>query len=133
MRLSELLNLLLEGTLAVSLREDLQLNQPEDLTNPEVHAGVSDAVTEAALENGLSVRGAYAFGEWLAELCTGWSTRYNNENDILMLDYAFGEAAYNDPKQVIRLYLLPTWGALSEHLQQVRVGIKAAFEAAKAL
>jgi len=133
MRLSELLNLLLEGTLAVSLREDLQLNQPEDLTNPEVHAGVSDAVTEAALENGLSVRGAYAFGEWLAELCTGWSTRYNNENDILMLDYAFGEAAYGDPKQVIRLYLLPTWGALSEHLQQVRVGIKAAFEAAKAL
>jgi len=133
MKLSELLNRLLEGTLAVSLREDLQLNQPEDLLRPEVHAAIGDAVAEAALENGLSVRGATAFGEWVSELCTGWSTRYSNENDILMLDYAFGEAAYNDPKQVIRLYLLPSWDLLNEHLQQVRVGIQAAFEKAKAL
>jgi len=133
MRLSELLNQLLEGTLAVSVREDFDLPQPEALMHPDVHSVIGDAVAEAALENGLSVRGAYAFGEWFSELLSGWSTRYANENDILMLDYAFGEAAYNDPKQVIRLYLLPTWGALSEHLQQVRVGIKAAFEAAKAL
>jgi len=133
MKLSELLNCLLEGTLAVSVREDLQLNQPEDLLRSEVHAAIGDSVAEAALASGMTVRGAYAFGEWLAELCTGWSTRYSNENDILMLDYAFGEAAYGDPKQVIRLYLLPTWDLLSEHLQQVRAGIQAVFEKAKAL
>jgi len=133
MKLSELLNRLLEGTLAVSLREDFDLPQPEALMHPDVHSVIGDAVAEAALANGLSVYAATAFGEWLAELCTGWSTRYNNENDILMLDDAFGRAAFNNPKEVIRLYLLPTWGALSEHLQQVRVGIQAAFERAKAL
>jgi len=133
MKLSELLNCLLEGTLAVSLREDLQLNQPEDLLRPEVHPVIGDAVAEAALANGFSVRGAYAFGEWFAELCTGWSTRFANENDILMLDDAFGQAAFNNPKEVIRLYLLPSWDLLNEHLQQVRVGIQAAFERAKSL
>ena len=132
MKLSELLNRLLEGTpLAVVLREDFDLPQPEMLMQPEVHAAIGDAVAEAAMDSGLTVRGAYAFGEWLAELATGWSTRFANENDVLALDDAFGRAAYNNPKEVIRLYLLPNWDALSEHLPEVRQGVSAAFEAAK--
>jgi len=134
MMLSEFLNRLLELTpLTVSLSDDRTLNQPEDLTNPEVHAAIGDAVAEAAQKAGLSVRSAYAFGEWLAELCSGWSTRFANESDILHLDAVFGQAAYNNPNEVIRLYLLPTWDALSEHLPEVRQGVSAAFEAAKGL
>jgi len=76
MKLSDLVNRLLEGTpLTVSLREDFDLPLPETLMQSEVHAAIGDAVAEAALVSGLSVRGAYAFGEWLAELATGWSTR----------------------------------------------------------
>ncbi|MCS3919802.1 hypothetical protein Q2T83_03835 [Fervidibacter sacchari] len=132
MKLSELLNRLLEGTpLTVLLREDFDLPQPEALTQPEVHAAIGDAVAEAAKANGLSVRGAYAFGEWLAELCSGWSTRFANESDIMLLDEAFGQAAYNNPKEVIRLYLLPTWEALGDHLPEVQRGVAAAFEAAR--
>ena len=134
MKLSDLVNRLLEGTpLTVSLREDFDLPLPEALTQPEVHAAIGDAVAEAAKANGLSVRGAYAFGEWLAELCSGWSTRFANESDILLLDAAFGQAAYNNPKEVIRLYLLPSWEALSEHLPAVQEGVAAAFEATKQL
>ena len=134
MKLGELLNRLLEGTpLTVSLREDFDLPLPETLTQPEVHAAIGDTVAEAAKANGLSVRGAYAFGEWLAELCSGWSTRFANESDILLLDAVFGQAAYNNPNEVIRLYLLPTWEALGDHLPEVQRGVAAAFEAARQL
>jgi len=134
MKLGELLNrLLAETPLTVSLSDDRTLNQPENLTNPEVHAAIGDAVAEAAQKAGLSVRGAYAFGEWLAELCSGWSTRFANESDILLLDAAFGQAAYNNPKEVIRLYLLPSWEALGDHLPTVQKGVSAAFETAKQL
>jgi len=134
MKLGELLNrLLAETPLTVLLREDFDLPQPEALTQPEVHAAIGDAVAEAVKANGLSVRGAYAFSEWLAELCSGWSTRFANESDIMLLDEAFGQAAYNNPKEVIRLYLLPTWEALGDHLPEVQRGVAAAFEAARQL
>jgi len=51
----------------------------------------------------------------------------------LLLDAAFGQAAYNNPKEVIRLYLLPSWEALGDHLPAVQKGVAAAFEAAKSL
>lgn len=49
----------------------------------------------------------------------------------MLLDEAFGQAAYNNPKEVIRLYLLPTWEALGDHLPEVQRGVAAAFEAAR--
>ena len=134
MKLSELLSsLLAETPLRVELREDFDLQSPEGLMHPEVHEGIGDAVAEAAMAQNLSVRGAYAFAEWLAELVTGWSTRFSNENDVLHLDAVFGKAAYGSPSQTIRLYLLPAWDALSEHLSQVRQGVQAVFEVAKTL
>jgi len=132
MKLSDLVNRLLEGTpLTVSLREDFDLPLPETLMQSEVHAAIGDAVAEAALASGLSVRGAYAFGEWLAELATGWSTRLGNESDILRLNAVFGQAAFNNPNEVVRLYLLPNWEALRKHLPAIKQGVAAAFEAAR--
>jgi hypothetical protein len=47
------------------------------------------------------------------------------------LDATFGQAAYGNPKEVIRLYLLPSWDALTEHLPQIQRGVAAAFAEAK--
>jgi len=76
MKLGELLNrLLAETPLTVSLREDFDLPPPEALTQPEVHAAIGDAVAETAKDSGLTVRGAGAFGKWLAQLCMGRAQR----------------------------------------------------------
>jgi len=132
MKLSELLNrLLAETPLTVSLREDFDLQSPEGLMHPEVHTVIGDSVAEAAMAQNLSVRGAYAFAEWFAELLTGWSTRFSNENDVLHLDAIFGKAAYGSPSQTIRIYLLPNWEALDEYLAAIRAGIEAAYKSAR--
>jgi hypothetical protein len=84
-----------------------------------------------SLPDDLPFYGAHAFGEWLAELCTGWSTRFANEDAILRLDGVFGQVAYGNPKQVIRLYLLPSWDALTKHLPEIQRGVAAAFAEAQ--
>jgi hypothetical protein len=53
--------------------------------------------------------------------------------DILALDASFGQAAFSSPTQVIRLYLLPNWSALTEHIDAIHRGVAAAFEDAKLL
>jgi hypothetical protein len=132
MTLGELLRQLCAQTpLIVSLPDDLPLSQPDDLMHPDCHARIGDAITQAALASGLPFYGAHAFGEWLAELCTGWSTRFANEDAILRLDGVFGQVAYGNPKQVIRLYLLPSWDALTKHLPEIQRGVAAAFAEAQ--
>ncbi len=134
MRLSELLYALCADLpITVNVSDDIDLPTPEALFEPDVHHRIGDAVADAMLASSASARSAYAFGEWLAELCTGWATRFSNEGDIMKLDVVFGQAAYNDPKQVIRLYLLPDWSALDSHITAVRQGIVAAYKAAMEL
>jgi len=136
MRLSQLLSLILAKTpLSVEVpdSENVQLDAPESLFSIEVHHKIGDIVADACRRVGLTERGACGFGEFVAELATGWSTRYSNETDILALDASFGRAAYGSPTEVIRLYLLPNWDALTEHLPAIQRGIAAAFEDAKLL
>lgn len=101
--------------------------------SPDVHHQIGDAVYEAAKRAGLSERGAAGFGEFVAELITGWSTRYSNEMDVLQLDAEFGKAAFGNPNEIIRLYLLPSFDQLAEHIDQVRAGLSAAYKAAEAM
>jgi hypothetical protein len=49
------------------------------------------------------------------------------------LDAAFGQAVFYNPTITFRLYLLPSWEALPEHLPQIQNGVAAAFEEAKKL
>jgi len=132
--LSDLLSLILAKTpLNIAAREDLEVESPDNLMAFPIHHKVGDLVAESCLSEGLSERGAYAFGEFVAELLTGWSTRYSNEPDVMLLDNVFGQAAYGSPTRVIRLYLLPDWSALSEHIEDIQRGLAAAFEVAKSL
>jgi hypothetical protein len=48
--------------------------------------------------------------------------------DISRLDAAFGQAACGNPTMVFRLYLLPSWDALTKHLPQIQRGVAGAFE-----
>jgi|GEM_PF-2050736 len=131
MLLSELLRTLLAQTpLKVRLKDDRDLTQPADLAEVALHHQIGDALFEACKDAGLSPKGASAFGEWLAEVCTGWSTRYANEQDILRLDEVFAQAAYGDRKSVVRLCLAPSFDALSEHLPNIQRGVRACFEEA---
>jgi hypothetical protein len=134
MRLSQLLSLILAKTsltIEVPDSENVQLDAPESLSSVDLHHAIGDIVADACRKAGLSERGACGFGEFIAELATGWATRYSNETDILALCASFGRAAYGSPNQVIRLYLLPNWGALTEHLHDIQRGVVAAFEDAK--
>jgi len=136
MRLSQLLSLILAKTpltVEVPDSENVQLETPESLFSVDLHHKIGNIVADACRKEGLSERGACAFGEFIAELCTGWSTRYSNEMDILALDASFGRAAYGSPTQAIRLYLLPNFSALTEHLPNIQRGVAAAFEDAKLL
>ncbi len=133
MKLAELINTLVEPTgLSVSVSER-EITEPSELYSIEVHHEVGDAVKDACLSEGFSAYAAYAFGEWLAELVTGWSTRYSNEMDILELDDVFSIAAFGDRKSVIRCYLAPNFNTLLEHLPEIQRGILAVFEHAKGL
>jgi len=136
MMLSQLLSLILAQTpLTVEVPEgkDVQLDSPESLFSIDLHHSIGDIVADACRRAGLSVRGSAGFGEFVAELATGWATRYSNEADILALDASFGRAAYGSPTQVIRLYLLPNWSAPSEHLPNIQRGLAASFDDAKSL
>jgi len=136
MRLSTLLSLILAKTpLTVSVPggDDLDIESPDRLLVFPVHHKISGVVAEACLAAGLSERAAYGFGKFVAKLVTGWSSRYSNENDVMMLDAAFGQAAYGNPSSVIRLYLLPNWSTLSEHIEDIQRGVAAAYEKAKSL
>ena len=136
MTLSQLLSLILAQTpltITVPEEKDCYLDSPERLFDISLHHIVGDIVADACRKAGLTERGACGFGEFVAELATGWATRYSNEADILALDAAFGRAAFGNPTDVIRLYLLPHWGALSEHLHAIQKGIAAAFNDAKLL
>jgi hypothetical protein len=136
MRLSQLLSLILAKTpltVEVPDSENAQLETPESLFSVDLHHKIGDIVADACRKVGLTERGSIGFGEFVAKLATGWSTRYSNETDILALDAEFGRAAYGSPTQVIRLYLLPTWDALTEHLPNIQRGVAAAFEDAKLL
>jgi hypothetical protein len=136
MRLSQLLSLILAKTplsVEVADSENVQLDAPESLFSVDLHHKIGDIVADACRKAGLTERGAIGFAEFVAELCTGWATRYSNETDILALDAEFGRAAYGNPSTVIRLYLLPNWGALSEHIDAIHRGVAAAFEDAKLL
>jgi len=131
MRLSELMREVCAKTpLKIELPQDTEVPEPDMLMSLILRDIIGDAATAACLNAGMSVRGAYAFGEWLAELFSGWATRYSNEHDILYLNDVFGCAAFNDPHSVIRLYLLPSWDALEEYKEQVKEGIKAVYDAA---
>ena len=136
MMLSQLLSLILAQTpltFEVPEGKDVQLDSPESLFSIDLHHSIGDIVADACRRAGLSVRGSAGFGEFVAELATGWATRYSNEADILALDASFGRAAYGSPTQVIRLYLLPNWSALSEHLPNIQRGLAASFDDAKSL
>jgi hypothetical protein len=136
MRLSQLLSLILAKTpLSVEVpdSENVQLETPEALSAIDLHHAIGDIVADACRRAGLSERGSIGFGEFIAELATGWATRYSNETDILALDASFGQAAYGSPNDVIRLYLLPTWDALTEHIGAIQRGVASAFEDAKLL
>jgi hypothetical protein len=136
MRLSQLLSLILAKTpltVEVPDSENVQLDAPESLFSVDLHHKIGDIVADACRKAGLTERGSIGFGEFVAELCTGWATRYSNEADILALDAEFGRAAYGSPTQVIRLYLLPNFSALTEHLPNIQRGVAAAFEDAKLL
>ena len=117
--------------LAITLEEDVPLETPDKLMDTEIHALIGDTVAAAARKRCLSYRASVAFGEWLAELCTGWSTRYSNEHDIMMLDEVFGRTAFGNPHEVVRIYMMPNWDALNEHLAAIQEGIEAAFNAAR--
>jgi hypothetical protein len=100
MRLSQLLSLILAKTpltVEVPDSEDAQLETPETLFAIDLHHKIGDIVADACRRAGLSERGSIGFGEFVAELCTGWSTRYSNEMDILALDASFGRAAFGSP------------------------------------
>jgi hypothetical protein len=101
---------------------------------------------QAALPKGLSTYGAWVFGGWLANSCTEqarwflesgdlpWNFDKNIVlRDISRLDVAFGQAVFYNPTITFRLYLLPSWEALPEHLPQIQYGVAAAFEEAKKL
>ena len=136
MRLSQLLSLILAKTpltVEVPDSENVQLDAPKSLSSIDLHRKIGNIVADACRKAGLTERGAIGFGEFVAELCTGWATRYSNEADILALDAEFGRAAYGSPTEVIRLYLLPNFNALSEHLPNIQRGVAAAFEDAKLL
>jgi hypothetical protein len=136
MRLSQLLSLVLAKTpltVEVADSEDAQLDTPESLFSVDLHHKIGDIVADACRKAGLTERGALSFGEFVAEMATGWSTRYSNETDILALDASFGRAAYGSPTDVVRLYLLPTWDALTDHLPAIQRGVAAAFADAKLL
>jgi len=120
-------------TVSVHEGDDLDIDSPDRLSDFPVHHKIGDVVAEACLSAGLSERAAYAFGEFIAELTSGWASRYSNEDDVMMLDAVFGQAAYGNPATVIRLYLLPNWSALNEHIEEVQRGVAAAFERAKSL
>ena len=53
------------------------------------------------------------------------------EDDVMILDAVFGQAAYGNQRTVIRLDLLPNWEALSEHIKEVQRGVVAAYAKAK--
>ena len=134
MLLSELINTLLAQTpLKVRLKDDRDFESPSDLADIDLHHQIGDALFDACKDVGLSPRQAAAFSEWLAELCTGWATRYSNEHDILMLDDVFGQAAYGDRKSTVRLYLAPNWNALTDHWDAIQRGVAACFAEAQRL
>lgn len=134
MKLSQIVaNLLAQTPLTVKFNNDREVDRPNDLFDIDTHHIIGDAIFEACQRAGLSVRASAAFSEWLAELITGFATRYSNEFDVLHLDDIFGQTAYNDRKSVVRLYLAPTWDAIHEHLPNIQRGIAASFEAAKSL
>jgi hypothetical protein len=136
MRLSQLLSLILAKTpltVEVPDSENVQLETPESLFSVDLHHKIGDIVADACRRAGLTERGSIGFAEFVAGLFTGWATRYSNEVDILSLDASFGQAAYGSPTQVIRLYLLPNWSALTEHIDAIQRGVAAAFEDAKLL
>ncbi|MCX7968101.1 MAG: hypothetical protein N3B10_06365 [Armatimonadetes bacterium] len=133
MKLQQLVDALLERTpLKVAIAE-IEVSKPNQLSDPNLHHIIADATIAACLQSGFSVRGAYAFGEWFAELVTGWATRFCNEADILELERAFSIAAFGNSQTTIRCYFAPSWSALFEHLPQAQVGILATFEHAKGL
>jgi hypothetical protein len=146
MTLGELLRQLCAQTpLTVSLPDDLPLLQPIDLMRSDYHLLIFVTILNAVIKTELRSYGGCVFGEWLANLCTGqtlWLFRLAGRcpwhadkgavlRDISRLDATFGQAAYGNPKEVIRLYLLPSWDALTEHLPQIQRGVAAAFAEAK--
>jgi hypothetical protein len=136
MRLSQLLSLILAKTpLTVSVPEndDRQFDNPETLFGSAVHPTIVRTVAHACRIAGFSERGAYAFGEFIAQLVTGWTTQISDKADILALDAVFTETAYGSSNKVIRIYLLPNWDALREHLPAIQRGVAAAFVLAEAL
>jgi len=135
MRLHQLLSLILAKTpLIVSIpeKDNRWFDSPEILFDSAIHTTIVSVVANACRIAGLSECGAYAFGEFVAELTTGWTT-FSNKADILALDAAFTEVAYGSPNKVIRIYLLPNWEALREHLPAIQRGVAAAFVLAKTL
>lgn len=114
----------------VKLPSDIDVPKPERLSSLEIHDLIADSVTEACIGIGMLPRSAYAFGEWLAELFSGWSTRYSNEFDVMALNNAFGRGAFNDERYTIRLYLLPSWEALDEYIEAITEGVKEAYKEA---
>ncbi|MFA0751175.1 MAG: hypothetical protein SLRJCFUN_001578 [Candidatus Fervidibacter sp.] len=134
MKLSDILAALLAQTpLKVRLKDDREVDRPSDLMDIALHHQIGDALFDAGRDAGLSPKSAAAFGEWVAEIVTGFATRYANEQDILRLDDVFAQAAYGDRKSVVRLCLAPSFDALSEHLPNIQRGVRACFEAVRRL
>lgn len=105
--------------------EEVEKGNFEALSHPDIHSIVADAVEKTASD--LPVRGRYAFGEWLAELVTGFATRFSNEYDVIACENVFGEAAFASPNTTVRIYLLNR-DTLAEYLTDIQRGVKAVYE-----
>ena len=95
-------------------------------TTPHIHDLIAEAVERVATS--LPLRGRYAFGEWLAGMVTGWSTRFNNESDVIKCESRFGEAAFNDPSSTTRVYLCPNRDTFSEFLPAIQQGVAGVYQ-----
>jgi len=136
MRLSKLLSLILAETsleVKVPNKQDKNLSKPEQLCQGDLHCTIFSLVKEACIKQGLSERGADAFAGFIAELVTDLPAKNVGEEDIMRLYRAFHIAAFGSIKQVVRLSTLPTWGTLGIYLDDLRIGVFAAFVSAKKL
>ena len=136
MRLSQLLSLILAKTplsVEVADSENVQLDAPESLFSIDLHRKIGNIVADACRRAGLSERGACAFGEFVAGLCTGKETPRSSKEDLINLSGEFGLATFKNQTEVLWLSSLPTWDALTEHIDAIQRGVAAAFEDAKLL
>ena len=132
MTLGELLRQLCAQTiLIVSLPVDLPLPQPDDLCIPiAMPASVTPSPKPPLLLACPFMARAPSENGWrnFARVGQRGLPMKTPSCDWMA---SSGQAAYGNPKEVIRLYLLPSWDVLAEHLPQIQCGVAAAFAEAQ--